>query len=84
MPLLRTGSECRRRLHRVVCLSDTGSGFGEDRLDDMGLPRLDVPINLLTWEVSLPERLEVKQFGGNALSAEVFPRRGAETFWSDE
>ena len=39
----------------------------------MGLPRLDIPINLLLWEVSLPERLQVKQFGGNALSAELFP-----------
>jgi len=27
----------------------------------------------LTWEVSLPERLDVRQFGGNALSAELFP-----------
>jgi hypothetical protein len=34
---------------------------------------LDIPINLLTWEVSLPDRLEVKQFGGNALAAELFP-----------
>jgi hypothetical protein len=39
----------------------------------MGLPRLDIPVNLLLWEVSLPERLQVKQFGGNALSAELFP-----------
>src|SRR5260370_30642586 len=39
----------------------------------MALPKLDVPVNLLTWEVSLPDRLEVKQFGGNALAAELFP-----------
>jgi hypothetical protein len=39
----------------------------------MVLPRLDVPINLLTWEVSLPDQLTVKQFGGDALSAEIFP-----------
>jgi len=39
----------------------------------MGLPKLSIPVNLLTWEVSLPERLEVRQFGGNALSAELFP-----------
>jgi hypothetical protein len=39
----------------------------------MGLPKLDIPINLLTWEVSLPDRMEVKQFGGNALAAELLP-----------
>jgi hypothetical protein len=39
----------------------------------MGLQKLDIPVNLLTWDVSLPERLEVKQFGGNALSAELIP-----------
>jgi hypothetical protein len=39
----------------------------------MGLPKLDIPVNLLTWEISLPDRLEVKQFGGNALAAELFP-----------
>jgi hypothetical protein len=49
----------------------------------MGLPRLDLPISLLTWEVSLPERLEVKQFGGNAISAEVFPP-AAQSLINDE
>jgi hypothetical protein len=39
----------------------------------MGLPKLDIPVNLLTWEISLPDRLEVKQLGGNALAAELFP-----------
>lgn len=39
----------------------------------MGLPKVDIPVNLLTWEISLPDRLEVRQFGGNALAAELFP-----------
>jgi hypothetical protein len=30
-------------------------------------------VNILTWEVSLPDRVEVRQFGGNALAAELFP-----------
>ncbi len=37
------------------------------------LPKLDIPVNVLTWEISLPDRLEVRQFGGNALAAELFP-----------
>jgi hypothetical protein len=39
----------------------------------MALPKLDIPVNVLTWEVSLPDRLEVRQFAGNALAAELFP-----------
>jgi hypothetical protein len=39
----------------------------------MALPKLDIPVNLLMWEVSLPEKLQIKQFGGNALATELFP-----------
>src|SRR3979411_960340 len=39
----------------------------------MVLPKLDIPVNLLTWEISLPDKLELKQFAGNALAAELFP-----------
>jgi hypothetical protein len=39
----------------------------------MTLPKLDVPVNLLTWEVLLPDRLEIRQLGGKALAAELFP-----------
>src|SRR5437763_16081629 len=49
----------------------------------MALPKLDIPVNLLTWEVSLPDRLEVKQFGGNALAAELFPAAAANNFVAD-
>jgi hypothetical protein len=49
----------------------------------MALPKLDIPVNLLTWEVSLPDRLEVKQFGGNAFSAELFPAAAAQNFVTD-
>ena len=38
----------------------------------MGLAKIDIPINLLTWEIFLPERLEVRDFEGNALSADLF------------
>jgi hypothetical protein len=49
----------------------------------MALPKLDIPVNLLTWEVSLPDRLELKQFGGNALAAELFPAAAANNFVTD-
>ena len=83
VPLLRAGLNASGAYTVSFVYLSTGSGFGKTGSYDMGLPRLDLPINLLTWEVSLPERLEVKQFGGNALSAEVFPA-AAQNFLADE
>lgn len=83
VPLLRAGMNASGAYTVSFVYLSTGTRFGKNGSYDMGLPRLDVPINLLTWEVSLPERLEVKQFGGNALSAEVFPA-AAQSFLADE
>ena len=83
VPLLRAGMNPSGAYTVSFVYLSTGNRFAKNGSYDMGLPRLDVPINLLTWEVSLPERLEVKQFGGNALSAEVFPA-AAQNFLADE
>lgn len=83
VPLLRAGMNASGAYTVSFVYLSTGTRFGKTGSYDMGLPRLDVPINLLTWEVSLPEKLEVKQFGGNALPAEVFPA-AAQNFLADE
>ena len=73
VPLLRPGLNASGAYTVSFVYLSSGARFTKNGSYDMGLPRLDMPINLLTWEVSLPERLQVKQFGGNAISAEVFP-----------
>lgn len=73
VPLLRAGLNSSRAYTVSFVYLHSGSRFTKNGTYDMGLPKLDIPINLLTWEVSLPDRLEVKQFGGNALAAEQFP-----------
>ena len=82
VPLLRTGLNASGAYTVSFVYLSSGTRFTRNGTYDMGLPRLDVPINLLTWEVSLPERLEVKQFGGNALSADLFPP-AAQGFLAD-
>jgi len=62
---------------------NSGARFTKAGSYEMALPKLDVPVNLLTWEVSLPDRLEVKQFGGDAFSAELFPAAAAQNFVAD-
>src|SRR5215217_5596886 len=73
VPLLRAGLDSSKPYNVSFVYYSSGSRFAKSGAYDMGLPKLSIPVNLLTWEVSLPERLEVKQFGGNALSAELFP-----------
>jgi Carboxypeptidase regulatory-like domain len=73
VPLLRAGLDSSKAYNVSFVYYNSGARFAKSGAYDMGLPKLDIPINLMTWEVSLPERLEVKQFGGNALSAELFP-----------
>src|SRR5215204_289577 len=73
VPLLRPGLDSSKAYNVSFVYYSSGARFAKSGAYGMDLPKLDIPISLLTWEVSLPERLEVKQFGGNALSAELFP-----------
>ncbi len=73
VPLLRAGLDSSRAYTVSFVYQNTGTRFTKNGKYDMGLPKLDIPINLLTWEVSLPDRLEVKQFAGNATAAEYLP-----------
>ena len=83
VPLLRTGLDSSRAYTVSFVYLSNGSRFAKTGSYDMGLPKLDIPVNLLTWEVSLPDRLEVKQFGGNALAADLFPAALANNFGVD-
>ena len=73
VPLLRAGFTPSGAYKVSFVYLSSGTRFGKNGGYEMTLPKLDVPVNLLTWEVSLPDRLEVKQFGGNAFAAELFP-----------
>jgi Carboxypeptidase regulatory-like domain len=73
VPLLRAGFNPSGAYTVSFVYLNTGTKFTKSGGYEMGLPKLDIPVNLLTWEVSLPDRLEVRQFGGNALAAELFP-----------
>lgn len=73
VPLLRTGFSPSGAYTVSFVYLSSGTRFAKNGAYEMTLPKLDIPVNVLTWEVSLPDRLEVKQFGGNALAAELFP-----------
>jgi hypothetical protein len=73
VPLLRAGFNPSGPYTVSFVYLNSGMRFGKNGSYEMGLPKLDIPINVLSWKISLPDRLEVRQFGGNALAAELFP-----------
>ncbi|HMH43689.1 MAG TPA: carboxypeptidase-like regulatory domain-containing protein, partial [Pyrinomonadaceae bacterium] len=83
VPLLRPGFNPSGAYTVSFVYLSAGARFEKNGAYEMALPKLDIPVDLLTWEVSLPDRLEVKQFGGNALAAELFPAAAANNFVAD-
>lgn len=83
IPLTRLGLDTSKAYTVSFVYLNEGPRFAKNGSYDMGLPKLDIPINVLTWEVALPERLEVKQFGGNAVAAELLPAAAANNFLAD-
>lgn len=72
VPLLRTGFRPAGPYSVSFVILSSGTAFGKSGAYELGLPKLDVPISLLNWELFVPDRLEAKQFGGNAISASLF------------
>lgn len=73
VPLLRAGFRPSGPYTVSFVYLSAGPAFAKSGSYELTLPKLDVPISLVTWEVFLPDRFQVKQFGGNALSAGFLP-----------
>jgi hypothetical protein len=73
VPLLRAGFNPSGAYTVSFVYLSSGAPFVKAGSYAMALPKLDIPVNILSWEVSLPDRIEVRQFAGNALAAELVP-----------
>jgi hypothetical protein len=82
VPLLREGFRPSGAYTVSFVYLGAGSPFGKNGSYEMKAVKLDLPVNLLTWEVFLPDRLEVKQLGGSALPATLFPGRALDSLVS--
>jgi hypothetical protein len=51
----------------------SGAPFAKRGGSELALPSMDVPISLLEWELFLPEQYKVKDFGGDAIAANLLP-----------
>jgi hypothetical protein len=84
VPLLRAGFRPSGPYNVSFVYLSSGAAFGKNGSYEMAVPKLDVPIDMVTWEVFLPDRLDVKQFGGNAISAAAIPESIQESIAADD
>jgi hypothetical protein len=73
VPLLRTGFRPAGAYTVSFVFLHSGAPFAKKGDSDISLPKMDVPINVLEWELFLPDRFRVKAFSGDAMSASLFP-----------
>jgi len=73
VPLLRAGFRPVESYTVSFVFMHSGAPFAKKGGSDLALPKMDVPINLLQWEVFLPEQYKVKDFGGDAIAANLLP-----------
>ena len=73
VPLLRPGFHPAGSYEVSFVFMHSGTPFAKKGGSELSLPGMDVPISLLHWEVFLPERYQVKDFGGDVISAALLP-----------
>jgi hypothetical protein len=73
VPLLRPGFRPAGSYSVSFVFMHSGAPFEKKGGSELALPRMDLPIGLLEWEVFLPERYKVTDFGGDAIPARLLP-----------
>jgi len=73
VPLLRPGFRPTGPYTVSFVFIHSGTPFAKKGGADLSLPSMDIPISLLNWEVFLPERYKVKDFGGDVIASNLVP-----------
>jgi len=73
IPLVRPGLRTSDSYTVSFVFMHAGSPFAKKGGSDLSLPKMEIPIDILQWEVFLPEQYKVKDFGGDAIAANLLP-----------
>jgi hypothetical protein len=73
VPLLRPGFRPSGAYQVTFVFKHAGAPFNKKGDSELILPKMDIPITILKWEVFLPERYKVKDFAGDAIAATRLP-----------
>jgi hypothetical protein len=85
VPLLRPGFRPNGSYEVSFVYLHAGTPFAKKGDLDMALPKMDIPVGLVRWEVFVPDRYSTRVTGGNALdlaslTPEVRAVSGADLF----
>jgi len=78
VPLLRPGFRPNGRYEVSFVFMHSGRPFAKKGGSELSLPSMDLPISILHWELFLPDRYQVKDFGGDVISAGLLAENGRE------
>ncbi|HLY99885.1 MAG TPA: carboxypeptidase-like regulatory domain-containing protein [Candidatus Angelobacter sp.] len=73
VPLLRAGFKPTGTYEVSFVFIHAGTPFAKKGGSELSLPKMDVPISLLEWEMFLPEQYKVKDFHGDAIAENLLP-----------
>ncbi len=73
VPLLRANFRPNGPYTVSFVFVHSGSPFARKGGSELSLPKMDVPISVMEWEVFLPEQYKVKDFGGDAIAMNEYP-----------
>jgi hypothetical protein len=73
VPLLRSGFRPAGSYTVSFVFQHAGAPLSKKGDSDLALPKMDIPIAFLEWEVFLPDRYKVRDFGGDTMPASVWP-----------
>ena len=71
VPLLRPGFRPVDSYAVSFVFMHSGAPFARKGGAEIALPKMDLPIGILEWEIFLPERYKVADFGGDAIPANL-------------
>jgi hypothetical protein len=74
VPLLRSGYRPDGPYSVSFVYLHAGTPFAKKGDMHMMLPKMDVPVNVLEWELFIPDRYRVDRFDGSMLDADLFER----------
>src|SRR5579871_5208476 len=73
VPLFRSGFRPTGPYVVSFVFLHSGTPFAKKGGADLSLPSMEIPFSLMNWEVFLPERYKVKDFGGDVIAANRVP-----------
>ncbi len=79
VPLLRPGFRPTGSYQVSFVYLHAGTPFAKKGDIEMTLPRMDLPVGIVEWELFAPERYSVRTIGGNVMDVNVLNRLASRT-----